>query len=146
MSLEEKCCSKCGEVKPFNAFYNNKNQKDGKHVHCKQCISAYGKQRYKDFPEKALEAELKHKYGITLATYNQLLNQQQHRCALCGTDSPGGNGKRFHVDHNHQTGKVRGLLCGNCNTGLGQLKDSPKLLRRAIQYLNENGHYGEWDD
>jgi hypothetical protein len=146
MSLEQKRCKKCGEIKPFDAFGNHKNTKDGKRSSCKKCANQYNKAWHKANPEKQREANLKCVYGITIDIYNQLLNKQNYRCALCGTDTPGGNGNRFHVDHNHQTGEVRGLLCYQCNVGLGHLKDSPKLLKRAIQYLEDNGHYGEWTD
>jgi hypothetical protein len=137
MSLEEKRCSKCGEVKLLKEFHKNKLTKDGRRSNCKQCV-------YSD--KKRQESHLKRNYNITLDIYNQRLKEQNYRCALCSTDVPGGNGNRFHVDHNHQTGEIRGLLCACCNSGLGKLKDSPKLLKRAIQYLEDNGHYGEWTD
>jgi hypothetical protein len=75
-----------------------------------------------------------HKYGITVDDYDALFASQAGRCAICSTDSPGGRG-RFHVDHDHATGEVRGLLCTNCNAGLGQFKDDPDRLGAAIRYL-----------
>ena len=71
---------------------------------------------------------------MTLSQYDELLDRQQGCCAICGTDIPGGRG-RFHVDHDHDTGEIRGLLCWQCNGGLGKFKDSPALLDRAASYL-----------
>jgi hypothetical protein len=138
MSLEEKRCTKCGLLKSFAAFNNDKRAKDGKAYQCKQCA--------KLSPEKKREATLKHRYGITTNIYDELSTKQLHRCALCSTDVPGGTRTKFLVDHNHETGEVRGLLCYSCNNGLGMFQDSQKLLQRAIQYLNDNGHYGDWTD
>jgi hypothetical protein len=59
---------------------------------------------------------------------------QGYRCAICGADKPGGTG-RWHTDHDHVTGTVRGVLCHKCNIGIGMLGDSPALLRAAIAYL-----------
>jgi hypothetical protein len=73
-------------------------------------------------------------YGITPDAYEAMLSTQGSRCALCHTDTPRGSG-RFHVDHCHATGKVRALLCHECNTGLGKFKDNTELLARAIAYL-----------
>ena len=56
-------------------------------------------------------------YGITIEDYDRMYEEQGGRCAICRTDQPGGAGERFSVDHDHETGKVRGLLCNNCNTG-----------------------------
>lgn len=146
MMLEQKYCTKCNKLKPFDLFNTSKNTKDRKHAWCKQCQSRYAKQRYNYSSDKQRGLSLKRKYGITIEEYNWILEKQENRCALCGTDVVGGNCQHFCVDHNHETGEVRGLLCLSCNTGLGNLKDSPKLLQRAIQYLEENGHYGFWED
>ena len=80
--------------------------------------------------------QLKRRYGITIEDYDYMLKEQGHRCAICRTDNPGGQG-RFHVDHCHDTGRVRGLLCSNCNHGLGKFQDSVLFLEQAIRYLNE---------
>ncbi len=71
------------------------------------------------------------RYGITEERYDELYAQQEGRCAICGV------GGALSVDHNHETGVVRGLLCHACNTGLGGLKDSPELLLRAVEYLHD---------
>ncbi len=84
-------------------------------------------------PDKKKNKQLL-KYGMTEAQYEALLTSQNFRCALCETDKPGGRG-RFHVDHCHTKGHVRGLLCFQCNTGLGKFKDNPAALRKAAAYL-----------
>ena len=77
------------------------------------------------------------KYGITLEDYELMLENQNHTCKICGTDEPRGVGT-WKVDHCHTTGKVRGLLCNNCNLGLGNFKDNTVVLASAIKYLNES--------
>jgi len=77
---------------------------------------------------------LRVKYGITREQYDLLCESQGGRCAVCTTTTPGGRGA-WAVDHDHRTGKVRGLLCTKCNTGIGLFDDDPVRLRAAIKYL-----------
>ena len=77
--------------------------------------------------------KLKYTYGITIDEFNKILKKQEGKCVICRTDKP--NGRGFCVDHDHKTGKVRGILCHSCNTGIGSLKDSVELLEKAIKYL-----------
>lgn len=79
---------------------------------------------------------LKRKYGLTEDGFAELLASQGGGCAICGTTEPGGRAQQFHVDHHHETGTVRGILCTNCNSGLGQFKDDPSLLEAAVRYLS----------
>jgi hypothetical protein len=74
---------------------------------------------------------LKSRYGISLKEYDRMFKQQDGGCAIC---RQGPNGKSLHIDHCHDTGKIRGLLCSNCNTSIGKLR-SPALLRSAANYL-----------
>ena len=76
------------------------------------------------------------KYGMTYAEYQFLLQQQHGGCAICSTAVPRGNGG-FHVDHDHVTGKIRGLLCHSCNTAIGLLCHDTKLLQLSIVYLTK---------
>ena len=85
---------------------------------------------------KVKEYRLVHKYNITLDEYNNLLIKQNNSCAICGRADP--TGYNWHVDHDHTTGKVRGLLCSKCNQGLGLFDENTNSLNRAIKYLNEN--------
>lgn len=75
---------------------------------------------------------------MTLADYDAMLLSQDGKCAICGTETSAGKG-RFSVDHDHGTGKIRGLLCNNCNAGIGLLKDDPRVLRYAANYLESHG-------
>jgi len=76
------------------------------------------------------------KYGITEADYNQMFVNQNGRCLICKNTAE--KGKRLFVDHCHETGKVRGLLCNLCNSGLGFFKDSSANLKNAIKYLKNS--------
>jgi hypothetical protein len=73
-------------------------------------------------------------YGITLVEYNVMLQVQDNCCKICRVSRQAYKAE-FSVDHDHKTGKVRGLLCHKCNRGLGMFNDSPELLSEAIQYL-----------
>jgi hypothetical protein len=79
--------------------------------------------------------ELNKKYNLTEEEYNQMLINQGGCCAICGTNKPTGKWKVFAVDHNHETGQVRELLCNECNRGIGLLKDDPERLLKAAEYL-----------
>jgi len=74
------------------------------------------------------------RYGVTPEQYQAMLDGQDNRCAICLEEFA----KRPHVDHDHATGKVRGLLCPNCNSMLGRVRDSPETLQRAVEYLKRN--------
>lgn len=76
-------------------------------------------------------------HGITEADYVRMFEEQDGACAICREPSP-----ELLIDHNHATGEVRGLLCHQCNGGIGLLKDSPDIMEAAIQYLEERGCYG----
>ena len=119
--------------KDYNKMYYQNNKEKDK----KRCLENYYKN--KDNPDKKLkwrENQLKVKYGMTLQDWNDLYKKQDHKCAICGTDEPKGNGL-FHVDHCHSTGNIRGLLCHHCNVALGSFKDSKKILKKAILYLEK---------
>lgn len=90
-------------------------------------------------------AEGKHlkQYGINRDQFNAILASQGGVCAICKHPTPRRKGKDWYVDHNHTTGKVRGLLCHNCNIGIGLFKESPVALRAAADYLEfHNGRTG----
>lgn len=78
-------------------------------------------------------------YRLTPEQYDALVEGQGGQCAICGTSDPGSGGAdaAWHIDHDHITGTVRGLLCSVCNTGLGHFKDDPELLRRAADYVEK---------
>ena len=74
-------------------------------------------------------------YGLTPADYDRMLAEQDGRCLLCKAEESDSYGRRFYIDHDHLNGVVRGLLCGACNMGIGQLKDDPALMRAAAAYV-----------
>jgi len=89
-------------------------------------------------PEKYLALRLKQRLdrrGINQKEFENMLNLQGGKCAICGTNTFIGAGKTPHIDHCHKTGKVRGLLCQKCNLGLGSFKDSEDIILKAVEYL-----------
>jgi hypothetical protein len=80
---------------------------------------------------------MKHLYGITIDEYDSMVAAQGGGCAICGGQN--WSGKSLSIDHNHNTNKVRGLLCNNCNTAIGLLGERIEVLASAINYLKENG-------
>ena len=87
-------------------------------------------------PDKNRQYYLKTTYNITVEEYDLLLKAQNNSCAICG-GPPSVVGNNLHVDHNHTTGKNRGLLCGHCNLILGQSKENKDILRKSIEYLEK---------
>lgn len=87
---------------------------------------------------RARKSQLKCSYGITPEDYDRMLLEQNNSCAICNTKKPTGKWKVFAVDHDHNTGKVRGLLCNECNRGIGLLKDSLTILSSACNYLERH--------
>ena len=91
-------------------------------------------ERYWKDPIRKQESDMIRKYGFGLSGYESMLVKQNYVCAICA-DPPGG--KKLHIDHNHATGKVRGLLCLKCNTMLGYARDRCDVLASGINYLAE---------
>ena len=148
-------CSKCKQTLPANLDYFSKNKrgKDNLHSICKECRNKQRREAYNQNKEhyntKNLEyyynnkekwvlsnrkSCYKRKYNITIEQYNKILLEQNNKCKICGTEN---KEKYFHIDHNHKTGKIRGLLCCNCNLALGFIKDNSFILIKAINYLRE---------
>src|SRR5437016_1885735 len=125
-----KRCPDCGELKPLEEFPRNKNLKDGRHTYCKPCHNARGKETYERLYGGTRHYHLKRRYGIGADEFDELVRQQDGVCAICGRPDP------EHVDHDHETGAVRGILCFNCNGGLGQFRDSIDSLMSAAAYLD----------
>jgi len=115
------------ERRAYNKQYAEKNREE---------LRIKGLEYYKNNKEKHRNSTLKVKYGISLEEYNVLFEKQEYKCAICGIEKSE-NGKTLHCDHNHKTGKVRGLLCFKCNTGLGNFNDNVEVLLKAISYLNK---------
>ena len=120
----EKACSGCGVIKPLEAFHVCNRNLDGRQSQCKDCHSAIQSDR----------AFLR--FGITREQYDEILEAQGGVCAICKEVC--NSGRRLAVDHDHETGEVRGLLCGNCNTAIGKFHDNTDYLRAAIAYLENS--------
>jgi Autographiviridae endonuclease VII len=137
-----KRCTKCGIWKPLDEFYREKACRDGHRPDCKACNLARRKARYREDPQervyraarrdKTRADHLRRTFDLTVGEYEAMLEEQRGGCATCGRLP-----KRIslHVDHDHKTHEVRGLLCMQCNNGLGLLQESPELLRDAADYL-----------
>jgi hypothetical protein len=125
-----KRCPDCGATKPLDEFPRNKNYRDGRHPYCKPCHNARGKESKQRLYGGSRHYHLKRRYGIGADDFDRLVEEQGGMCAICGRRDP------EHVDHSHATGEVRGILCFNCNGGLGQFRDSVDALRSAVAYLD----------
>lgn len=110
-----KACCICNTEKDPSEFYNNKTRPDGKTYECKDC--------WKDI----IRART---YGLEAGQYDQMYAAQGGGCAICTTEH-----EVLAVDHDHETGAIRGLLCQTCNVGLGNFKDNDLLLKAAAEYL-----------
>ena len=93
-------------------------------------------------PEYKRNYNLMKNYGITSADYDDMLKKQDYKCAICQSPSTNSRSKYFMVDHDHDTGAVRGLLCHKCNTLLGHANDDTTILNNAIKYLNSSRDEG----
>ena len=142
ISMGLKRCPKCGETKPHELFYRNKNYTDNCSSYCKVCSNIrsteYARKNRHKIP--TTKYSLKRRYGITEEQYAEMLESQGYKCAICGADQCS-SGRNFAVDHNHETGKVRGLLCSNCNTSLGRFKDNRQILLNALAYLEKHNEF-----
>lgn len=121
-------CTKCLTYKLWVCFGKKPNSKTGYSASCRDCYN-----REHNGRDKILA-----KFGIVPDEYDKLLAEQGGVCALCSGTEPI-QGRMLAVDHCHATGRNRGLLCSNCNMGLGKFKDDPALLDRAANYLREYG-------
>jgi len=133
-------CFKCDGIKPTSDFTKSKSSSLGLFCYCKQCCKIL----YHSFCNKPKRKEvrkiwsLREKFGISLDRYKEILKEQNYQCAICGRLSESEKDKRMlAVDHDHKTKKVRGILCSNCNNGLGRFFDNTKYLSKAIDYLNK---------
>jgi hypothetical protein len=121
MTEEEKSAHKRAQRAKHNRTYYNAN-----------------KVKWQSLPSQSTNSQMRHqrqrKYGVSQEQFAAMLISQGGACAICGATEAGGRGT-FHVDHCHSLGTVRGLLCHNCNVGLGHFRDDTALLLRASNYL-----------
>ena len=136
-----KQCITCKTEYTLENFHKCTANKDGKSPYCKQCHRKRCIEWQHNNKEKVKAVRrntaLKRLYGITHSDYLEMLEKQEHLCAGCNVHIDEHN-NNFSVDHCHKTNKVRGLLCNNCNRGLGLLQDSQEVLTNLIKYLEEH--------
>ena len=149
-NINEKYCKSCDTWKSVVDFHLDKTHSDGMRTECKSCRRARVSQeqrladieRVKGYKRKTFRSRqnthLKWAYGIDLAAYEALLHKQGGVCAICQKPEVKKNATRLCIDHNHQTGEIRGLLCHKCNSAIGKLGDSPALVAAALRYLMES--------
>ncbi len=151
-----KTCPQCHVTKPFDKFYRRKGAKDGRAPWCADCSGASRREWYA-IPEnrarvkenarqysiknrpKEFARNLKRMYGLTVDDYHSLLLRHSFRCGICRVKFDKPKPLRPHVDHCHDTGKVRGLLCSNCNIAIGLLNDRVDVIQKAAEYVSSGG-------
>ena len=121
MPAGTKWCPKCKQMLQFESFGKNKTQKFGLTAYCRECQKKVSR---------------RHLYGLTDTAYKQLLFEQNGFCKICGRKF----GMAPHVDHDHSTGRIRGLLCNKCNTAIGMFNEDIACLKAAIVYLESGGN------
>lgn len=160
-----KRCRLCAELKPLDEFYKAAGMRDGYRGECKACFKVQAKGRYdsaeavarvkrwraenkerfdayqaeyRNRPERKRamrDLHFRAKYGLTADEVDELLAAQGGVCAICG-ERPEREAS-MHVDHCHDTGRIRGLLCSRCNHAIGLLREDPALFARAAEYLTD---------
>lgn len=123
-------CPRCESTKPLTDFGRNAGARNGRTAYCRPCHNDVGRAGRERLHGSTRNYHLKARYGITAAEVDAMVEARCGRCALCQEREP------QHVDHDHRTGAVRGVLCSTCNQGLGNFRDRADLLREAAAYLH----------
>ena len=128
--MKRKCC-RCLEIKDLEEFHRDKNKKLGRRYYCKECANRdqkkFNKNRNSIYNRNSY---LNRVYNINETKYNELYQAVDGCCEICGKFK-----RKLFIDHDHKTGRIRGLLCLKCNAGIGLLQDSPKIINNALKYL-----------
>ena len=135
--MEKRICIRCKEEKSVDLFGSA-----GQRCYCKKCVNEYQRVwriKHKDAVHRySRMGALRRNYGLTIKGYEEMLARQNNGCAICHKP-PSTNGGRtriyLYVDHCHKKKEVRGLLCSNCNRGIGYFFDNPDYLNKASKYL-----------
>lgn len=167
--MDEKPCRICGQIQPLESFHRATGMRDGHRNECRDCFRAIARERYQRDPAKAIaqvkrwqqenaerlnayrrarnqllevkrqqrDGYYRRTYGLSADAVDKMLMEQGGGCAICG-DRPERLAS-MHLDHDHERGQLRGLLCLSCNQGLGKFRDDPDVLARAIVYLRQRG-------
>lgn len=123
-TLIRKKCVRCGKIRHTKNFPRANSQKDGYSSWCKSCTRSYNGESY-----------IRNSYGMDKGQYNDFINSRHSRCDACGDKVAGTN---RHVDHDHKTGRVRGLLCRRCNWMVGASEDGLEILTRVGDYIRNH--------
>jgi hypothetical protein len=126
-----KYCPRCQQELPIDAFGSNRSSRDGRAAYCRPCHNAVGLENKRRLYGSTRDYHLRRRYGLTSADVDAMVEAQGGTCAVCP-------GKPEHVDHDHETGQVRGILCFNCNQSLGNVRDDPNVLRGLARYLDKH--------
>jgi hypothetical protein len=126
-----KTCPCCKNTKQLNEFGKDGRTKSGISCYCKECLREKARKQRERDPLHSRRAHLKKRYNLSLSEYTDMVDTQEGLCAICGTKPD-----VLVVDHCHTNGKIRGLLCHSCNTGLGKFFDNTSFLSNAINYLS----------
>ena len=137
--MKTKICIHCNVRKRTNSFYFNKTMRDGLRSTCKECDYKYTQEWREANPQRGREHQrkgrLKRRYGLTLTAYAALKEAQGNCCAACGISFQSMINKHIHVDHDHASGKIRGILCRGCNVALGAMTDDPVKITSLLKYI-----------
>lgn len=128
--MDQFTCTGCGEEKRADKYgYFNTRWGKRRRSLCKPCYA--NRQHLRQLPGARNRRRVKQKYGLTPEQITQMGLDRDSRCDICGQQ------RRLHVDHDHETQKIRGMLCFPCNVSIGHFQDDPQLLRKAIEYLED---------
>lgn len=129
-------CHCCGEIKA------ERDMSKSNRVLCKKCVTKkskeWGEAHKSQWERQKRKRHLKKKYNLSIEDYDAMIEKQGGVCAICGGSLYDSRGYRPHVDHDHITGKVRGILCVHCNNAIGGWKDDKSKLIKAYNYLLNN--------
>jgi hypothetical protein len=131
-----KHCPDCATIKPLDDFVRNRSTASGYGPYCKPCQNARARESRERLHGGSRHYHLKRRYGIGADEFDRLFAEQRGLCAICHEDPA------EHVDHDHETGAVRGLLCFTCNVGLGNFKDDVVRILSAADYLEGYMYFG----
>lgn len=139
IGVDEIICSRCKKVLPIDAFQANRARRSGRRSECRDCARVYAREHYQrynavrrlQYGERGRIVHRLRRYGLSPEAFEAMLEEQGRACAICRIVFEA----EPLVDHDHETGRVRGLLCRPCNTGIGQLGDDLDRLRAALEYL-----------
>jgi hypothetical protein len=133
--MDGKTCTKCGKFKSLAEFWRKAGSSDGRRPMCSECGQAYNKVYAKQQSRQTRrKSRLLREYGLSSESFAELLESQGGGCAICDAEV-NARDRYMCVDHDHESGQRRGLLCVRCNWALGYFRDSVDLLKKAITYL-----------